>query len=376
MFNPFRPSFGTSPTVLAGRDSLLHNFQLGLYEGIGSMHRALLISGPRGVGKTVLLNEFEEEAHKHGWVVLRAYANSNLLHTLVHTTIPDTINHLDSSPSSKHRITGISVHALGSISTEHITPVQPQPTLITALRELSNHLRSYGGGIFITLDEIQAAPIDQLSQLATAIQDLMRDGHDIAFAASGLTHGIEEILEHPGTTFLRRAERIELGALDIDSVRTILRDTAQSSGKTFEDEALEYAATSTRGYPYLTQLVGALAWAQSSMERTEPDNSTITFEDIEAIYPQIIYRMGVQIHSIALKRVPDGEINFLRAMAELEKEYGPSIPTHAIASHLGKKNNALSVWRRNLLTRDLILAPQYGAVQFTLPYMGEYLLGQ
>ncbi|KQB83649.1 ATP-binding protein [Corynebacterium oculi] len=36
------------------------------------MNRAVLVSGARGVGKTVLLNEFEEAAKGMGWVVVRA----------------------------------------------------------------------------------------------------------------------------------------------------------------------------------------------------------------------------------------------------------------------------------------------------------------
>lgn len=70
--NPFRPTFGVSPTVLAGRDSLLQSFKLGLAEGPGSPFRALLISGSRGMGKTVLLNEFEDAAASQGWITLRA----------------------------------------------------------------------------------------------------------------------------------------------------------------------------------------------------------------------------------------------------------------------------------------------------------------
>ena len=59
--NQFRPSFGMSPLYLAGRDEWIRSFHLGLFEPNNPI-RASLVWGPRGIGKTVLLNEFEDIA--------------------------------------------------------------------------------------------------------------------------------------------------------------------------------------------------------------------------------------------------------------------------------------------------------------------------
>ena len=64
--NPFRPSFGVSPRVLAGREDLLSDFDVALDEGPGSQLRSLLVSGARGMGKTVVLNELEDIARTRG----------------------------------------------------------------------------------------------------------------------------------------------------------------------------------------------------------------------------------------------------------------------------------------------------------------------
>ena len=72
MRNPFIPTFGVSPVVLGGDDSLTRSFGAGLDGGPGDPRRTLLVSGPRGIGKTVALNELEDEAADHGWIVLRA----------------------------------------------------------------------------------------------------------------------------------------------------------------------------------------------------------------------------------------------------------------------------------------------------------------
>ena len=97
---------------------------------------------------------------------------------------------------------------------------------------------------------------------------------------------------------------------------------------------------------------------------------------VSSIAREIPAHMGNQVHRIALKNVPDAQRAFLNAMAELETEHGVDIPTGAIAAHLGKTPNAISMARKLLLERDLIASRRYGTVRFLLPYLGEYLRGQ
>lgn len=212
-------------------------------------------------------------------------------------------------------------------------------------------------------------PIEQLSELATALQDMVRDEHEVVFAAAGLTLGIENLLEHPGTTFMRRAQRLELGSLSDDAVSAALQETASGAGKSFDDDALAKAVGLVQGYPYLLQLVGALAWTRCCIEQSD----TIKLSHVEPLRNDIVVMMGNQVHKIALKGLPDGQLNFLQAMAGLALEHGKEIPTSAIASELGKQPKGISVHRRQLIERDLIKPGRYGTVSFVLPYLGEYL---
>ena len=68
--SPFTPTFGSSPSVPVGRTDIVESFTLALRSGPGSPSRALLLSGTRGVGKTVLLNEVEDAARGQGWAVI------------------------------------------------------------------------------------------------------------------------------------------------------------------------------------------------------------------------------------------------------------------------------------------------------------------
>ncbi|RAV32554.1 ATP-binding protein [Corynebacterium heidelbergense] len=369
--NPFRPSFGTSPYYLAGRSDLLQHFQLSLLEGPGSPYRTILISGLRGVGKTVLLNEVEDIAHKQGWIILRAYPNQEMIADLVNTTVPQAIATIEQPP--QRRLSGGSIPGLGSIKTEthdRAEELRPTPTLITRLRDLSTSIADVG--ILITLDELQSADLDQLHQLATAVQDLMRDERDIAFVCAGLPRGVDELLQHEGTTFLRRAHRVDLHAVSPEDVRETLDITAKESGVPFTPPALDLATDICRGYPYLIQLVGSLSWAQAALEEAPH----IDAAQVEAINQPAIDRMTQQVHRPALSRVPDGELSFLRAMAELMAASGEkSVSTGEIAAALGMKSpNGISTRRSRLITRDLIAPAGFGKVAFTLPYLEEYLL--
>lgn len=361
MRNPFRPSFGASPYFLAGRGELLRDFQLSLMEGPGSPNRALLLSGVRGVGKTVLLNELEDTAAAQGWITLRSYPRSNMIEELVSTTIPQTISTLD--PQKERTISGGSIAGVGGIRTsDNPKFLESAPTLITRLRELAEH----STGILITLDELQAAQPEPLHELATAVQDLIRDEYEIAIACAGLPHGVEQLLQHEGTTFMRRATRIDLHAVADDDVSETLHTTITDGGKTIEPAGLARATALCKGYPYLIQVVGSLAWAQASLDEAD----TITDHNVQTIEADAIKRMMSQVHRPALTQVPDGEIAFLQAMANYGED---DVPTAEIARALGTSPNGISARRQRLINRDLIESAGFGAVRFTLPYLDEYV---
>jgi hypothetical protein len=367
--NPFRPTFGVSPTVMAGRSSLLSAFGLGLAEGPGSPYRALIISGARGVGKTVLLNELEDSALAQGWVHLRAYPGPEMISTLVHTSIPELLDTLG-SPTSRRMLSGGSITGVGSVTTvADPGHRRPQPTLITRLREVAAILQPRGTGVLITLDELQSADPRHLHDLATAVQDLMRDNHDIAFVAAGLPAGVEDLLQQEGTTFLRRAHRVDLTSVRPEEAARLFADTAESGGRVMETAAVDEAVRQSHGYPYLMQVVGSLAWAQANLQSAD----SITLDHVRMVREAAIERMGIQIHGPSFQGIPDQQMHLLHAIAELSPDNEP-VRTGDIAAHLDVAPNAISMAREALLRRSLVIVPRYGYLQFALPYAADHLL--
>ena len=358
--NQFRPSFGMSPLYLAGRDEWIRSFHLGLFEP-GNPIRASLVWGPRGIGKTVLLNEFEDIAAQYGWIVLRADPRQDMIHHLMHTVIPRAVT--DPASKSSRKITGITIAGLGSVNmaVEHAT--RPEPTLNTMLRDLLHAV----DGVLITIDEVQSVPIEEMRELATTIQDLRRDDLNIAFSGAGLVQGINDLMNHPGMTFLRRAETIQLDMVTDQDVATTLRETMDEGGKQFDEAGLVAATALTRGYPYLIQAVGSLLWAQAEIDH----HNQVTADTVAKIHDDVIYRMGHQVHRPALAHLSERELDFLQHMAALGPE---PASTSKIADRMGLKANVASQTRAKLLNRELIAVPARGKVEFTLPYLREYLL--
>lgn len=360
--NPFRPSFGVSPRVLAGRDGLIDDFDVALDEGPGSPMRSVLVSGARGIGKTVVLGELEDRARSRGWLVLRLPEGSRLVTELEESVLPALLAEHDPD-AVQRRVTGGGISPIGSVATEVTDRFPVTESLSRMLARLAQIVGGRGEGLLLTLDEVQAAPPEDLARLASAYQHLVRDEQEVAMAAAGLPVGIDALLEQRGTTFLRRAERIHLEPLSDDQVADAAVATVRDAGRVISQEAVAELVRITHGYPYLLQLVGYHAW------RAAGEDEVITVSDVRSTLPVVVERMGRLVHAPALRGVPPGQRAYLQAMAE---DDGPSA-TGAIAERLGVTKGHQNVQRTRLIERELIVPAGHGLVDYALPYLREHL---
>lgn len=275
--NPFRPSFGITPTVVVGRELVTMNVGLALLEGPGSPYGFTLVSGPRGSGKTVLLNLLEEEARYRGWTVLRVTSSHDMVDDLVAKDIPALLRDI-TGKKTRRIVTGGSVAGIGSATTQAESAFPVRESLRTLLHSLVTTLDDRDSGLIITVDEIHAARPADLHRLTDAIQNLVRDGLPVAMSVAGLPYEISALLDRPGTTFLRRACAVQLGTLRDAEVADALRKTADDGGRPFTEDALTAATDYCHGYAYLIQLLGSVSWTFSTGGR-------ITTEDVAAALP-------------------------------------------------------------------------------------------
>ncbi|HJC69613.1 MAG TPA: ATP-binding protein, partial [Candidatus Brachybacterium intestinipullorum] len=293
MANPFTPGFGLTPVILAGRDVAIDEFTAALAGDVPEA-RAILISGQRGAGKTVLLTEFRELALEAGWIDLRMHTSSSSLVEELRGQAIARLRELDPEAETS-RLTSARISSLSAsrdIVQRYEGEGEPLTVVLDRLAALAD---AEGGGLLITLDELQSADRDQLHALTQHVQDLIGSGHAVAFLAAGVRTGVDALLDHERTTFLRRAHRLEVGSVDVGTAAEAIRMTVADTAKTITPEAAVLAGEISRGYPYLIQLIGSKAWQNSG------DADVIEVEDVRGARETVVAAMIKNVHGPALR---------------------------------------------------------------------------
>lgn len=364
--NPFTPSFGTTPPLLVGRDEAIWAFAEALDTGVGDPYRAMLLTGTRGSGKTVLLNALEDQARQRGWAVVSQTARSGMLAEMVQTRLPraaiDALGRQDRS-----NVTGASASAfgVGASITREVHPAEgPEPDLRDRLFDLADMLDEKNrAGVLISIDEIHRSALDDLRVIAQEVQHAFREGRQVAFISAGLPESVSDLLNENVLTFLRRAERYSLGPVDDSDVADALATPIARLGHDITDEALDIATAGTGGYPYLIQTVGYESW------RLARDGTTITADHARTGVDAARRRVGRLVHDPTLAALSAIDKSYLVAMAV---DDGPS-NTGDIARRISQTPQYAGTYRKRLLEHGLIRSPGRGYVDFTLPYLREYL---
>lgn len=356
--NPFKPTAGAEPPVLAGRDAVLSDFEIGLEEGVGAPGRLMRITGPRGSGKTVLLTELGDIARQHGWRVVDVTAAGHLPELICRRLEKE--KRADYSVELDLKVIKARAQKDDSLKTEDIYEV---------LERVVGKLTEKGYGLLVTVDEIQDASIEDVREVAVAIQHLIRERRNIAFVFAGLTAGVMNLLGEDGPTFLRRAYPEELDTIPVDEVEAALGATFEKSEVLIGEEELSLAAHSTAGYAYLIQLVGYYVW-RAAQVRAGAELDAITMGDVEKGVVAARREFERTVLETAIAHLPKTAMEYLLAMAEDKL----ASSTGEIANRLGVFASSLSTTRKLLVSRQVIESTARGYVGFSIPFMREYLV--
>ncbi|OWN46395.1 hypothetical protein AY482_09325 [Corynebacterium diphtheriae bv. gravis] len=368
--NPFRATLGSTPPYLAGRRHEIEDFAEALDDGPGAHERISLITGLRGVGKTVLLNAFEEEARARSWWVISETATAGFTERII-----DALFRKASEILHMHRrkLSGITLPSIGGIQFSDILEHQPKITLRSVLteilswqEEIDRKLGQDSVGLLITLDELHYHRREEVIDFGATIQHLVREDLNISVAMAGIPQSIKPLLaseegKNP-VTFLRRANRIDLGLIDNNEVRKALAEPVEKVGVTWESDALTDAAEACGGYPFMIQLIG-----QQCFKRKRSNFITVGSVAEAAVVAK--RKLGQLVHEPALADLSEVDRTFLVAMAA---DDGPSTMSD-IAQRLGVNSQYAGNYRRRLIDAEIITSSGYGQVDFELPYMREYL---
>ena len=381
--NPFSPGAGSPPPELVGRAGILEQARV-LLGRVKERRpeKSILLTGLRGVGKTVLLNEIDRLAAKAGYrtVVVEAHEDKSLAALLV-PPLRKLLFELDRVAGAgdkakrglavlKSFMNGVKVTMGGVEVGLDIDPEQGAadsgdlesdlPNLFVAVAEAAEerHLP-----IALLMDELQYFNSKELSALIMAMHKMQQRQLPMVLLGAGLP-----ILPGLAGESKSYAERLfsfpDIGALSEPDAIKALQDPTKLMGVDFERDALKEIYRLTQGYPYFLQEWGYQSWNRAAA-------SPITLKVVQEATATVIKRLDENFFRVRFDRLTPGEKLFLRAMAGLGSGAHRSSD---IADALGVKINSLGPRRASLIRKGMIYSPAHGDMAFTVPLFDEFML--
>ena len=381
--NPFSPGAGAPPPELVGRDPLLEQARILLGRVKQKRpEKSLLLTGLRGVGKTVLLNEIERMAKRDGYqsILIEAHEEKPLAE-LIFPALRSLLYDLDRVAGAGDKVKrGLAVlrSFIGSIRLTvsdvalglDIEPAKGTadsgdleidlPNLFVAVAEAAEERKT---AVAILVDEIQYLSQKELGALIMAMHKMQQKQLPLVLLAAGLP-----VLPGMAGESKSYAERLfnfpDIGALSEADAAKALRDPAQAVGVEFQDDALKEVFRLTHGYPYFLQ-----EWAYQSWNMAAA--SPITLKIVQDATPEVMRRLDKNFFRVRFDRLTPSEKNLLRAMAHL----GPdSHRTGDIAMTLGTTAKGLGPVRSKLIKKGMIYSPAHGDMAFTVPLFDQFMI--
>lgn len=381
--NPYTPNAGARPDVLAGRDDQLSSFSELLQRvARGRAARSMIITGLRGVGKTVLLGEFRETALEHGWSVVEHEVSKHddqgfrrLLAMHLRTALFDlaprarwtdrfrraaaAISSFTFSIDQAGQIqAGLNVETIEGLADHGDLSMDLTDVLVT----LGEAAKEKERGVVILLDEVQFLSQEQLESLILALHKTVQRALPIVLVGAGLPQVAE--LAGDAKSYAERLFTFPIiGNLSPDDARRALQAPARQENADYEDAAIETAFEVTGGYPYFIQELGWAAW--NVAERTP-----ITTEDVTDAIDHYLAKLDSSFFRVRLDRATELQTAYLRAMAEL----GPE-PQKAsdVAALLHRESTQLGPTRAELIDMGLLYTPSHGYAAFTVPHFDQFM---
>ena len=266
--NPFTPHFGVTPSVLVGRDTDIRTVNRGLATGPTSRRFCSVLFGTRGSGKTTLLNHFEDITESAGWITLSTHAATPGVAERIITAIEQARDDYTDLPaaqpdSAERRTTrraGLRSWPL-SVTAEDIRSFKPRWDLRRHLTELGRIAQRRQTGVLITVDEMHAAPRDEMRAFAADIQLVTQRGQlPVAVIGAGIIDLLHAFESDEKLSFFLRGNQVHMKPLTVRHAREFYERTIADNGGRCTTEALEIMADNAGQYPVRMQALGEAAW--------------------------------------------------------------------------------------------------------------------
>lgn len=391
--NPYRPGAGHMPPHLAGRERELKEFDRLLEQQ--EVLENLVLTGLRGVGKTVLLETFKPRAVQRGWywagadlsesasvseiaLARRILADLALITSSLAVEVPQSGQPLGFGTSNEPRVAPLSHEVLVSVYEE--TPGLVADKLKAALEFTWAHLRDRNPRrVIFAYDEAQnladhaAKEQFPLSVLLDVFQSIQRKGIPFMLVLVGLPTLFPKLVD--ARTFAERMFRVvTLSKLtDEESREAILKPIAVAGCPIrFTPASVETICRESGGYPYFIQFICREVFDVFLQQHAANEPPAVPIDAIQrkldddffaGRWGSLTDRQRELLWVVANLERPDEEFTILelveRARAMLDKAFSPSHANQMLAS---------------LAERGMVYKNRVGKYSFAVPLLGRFIL--
>ena len=392
--NPFRPGAGHQPPYLAGRQAEKKEFAKLLEQDI--ILENLVLTGLRGVGKTVLLESLKPYAVKNGWIWIGADLNetSSVTEENIATRICADLSVFSSSvvastersqapgfvPEEKIVERTLTYEELKSIYLQ--TPGLPLDKVKTVIETTWEVLDKghIAHGIIFAYDEAQNLSDHSekeqfpLSLLLDAFQSIQRKGLPIILVLAGLPTLFPNLVA--ARTFSERMfHSIFLQSLaDNDSREAILKPIEEMDSVKLSDKSVNTVVRMSGGYPYFIQFICREVYDAFIRRWDKGESGTVPVHEIEK-------KLDTDFFAGRWAKTTDRQRELLSVIANLpncDEEFTVHEIVEQSKSESGKPfssshtNQMLSA----LSAQGLVFKNRHGKYSFAVPLLGSYIQRQ
>ena len=392
--NPFKPGAGHMPPYLAGRAPEKREFTRLIAQTV--ILENLVLTGLRGVGKTVLFDVFKPLAQARGWywigadlseaaslsednIATRLLADLSVLTAgiVIGQSEQKSIGFIQHSETQSRRL---DFPMLKGIYEQ--TPGLPGDKLKQALKvaEFALKQRENFKGIVFAYDEAQNLADhrnkDQfpLSLLLDTFQSIQRMGMPFMLALTGLPTLFPRLVA--ARAFSERMFRVMfLDKLDDDSAReAIKKPLANDPGFALSDQAIEQIVKLSGGYPCFVQFIGREVYDLGLQKIGLNQDAAVAIE-------AIAQKLDTDFFLDRWVKTTDRQRALLAVIAELTgnaDEFTVRDAAHKSRTMLEKpfSGSHVNQMLATLIDSGLVYKNRHGKYSFAMPLLGGFIKRQ
>lgn len=338
--NPFNISFGEQPANLIFRERELNEIKENFLSETPTS-KPLIITGPRGCGKTVLLSMISNEFSSYDdWIVVDLNPFMDMHEQLASKIIDKgKLRKLFLKVDFNFSFKCLSFSINGDI------PVNNVSNLLEYIFEYLNKKKIK---VLISIDDI--ASNEFTKPFIYTYQSFLRNGYNAFLIMTGLYENVNQLENVKNLTFLQRTPKIYLDELNLRAIALSYKNALNTDA----NKAIQLAKV-TNGYAYGYQLLGNILYKN----KMDEINDAI-LDEFDVRLEENVYN---QIYSFLSQK--EKEILFSMCKHENIKD---------ILEDLKLTNSYFQVYKRNLSRRGLIGVSTYGKISFALPRFKEFLM--